>query len=153
MNPITLEKIKDCKKVVVIGAGFIGVEIADELNKNDKDVTLVEILPNILDLVFDKEVAIKAEEIIKERGVKVESGSGVKELLGDKKVDGVLLNNGKKLEADAVILSMGYRTNTVLAKEAGIEINEILMPVAFQTIQIIFIRNVIQYIKSIDVLM
>ncbi|MEA3306234.1 MAG: FAD-dependent oxidoreductase [Elusimicrobiota bacterium] len=119
-----LTKLKDCKKVVIIGGGFIGVEISDELNKNDKDITLVEILPNILDLVFDKEVAIKAEEIIKSRGVKVESGSGVKELLGDKKVDGVLLNNGKKIEADAVVLAMGYRTNTNLAKEAGIETND-----------------------------
>ena len=119
-----LAKLKDCKKVVVIGAGFIGVEISDELNKNDKDITLVEILPHILDLVFDEEIAIKAEEIIKSRGVKVESGSGVKELLGDKKVDGVLLNNGKKLEADAVVLSMGYRTNTALAKEAGIKTND-----------------------------
>ncbi|MCK4935822.1 MAG: FAD-dependent oxidoreductase [Elusimicrobiales bacterium] len=119
-----LTKLKDRKKVVVIGGGFIGVEISDELNKAGKDVSLVEILPHILELVFDEEIAVKAEEIIKSRGVKVESGSGVKELLGDKEVKEVLLNDGKKLEADAVILSMGYRTNTSLAKEAGIETNE-----------------------------
>ena len=120
-----LEKLKDKKKIVVVGGGFIGVEVSDELNKAGKDVTLVEILPHILDLVFDKEIAIKAEDIIKSRGVKVENGSGIKELLGDKEVNGVLLNDGKKIEADAVILSMGYYTNTLLAKEAGIKTNEI----------------------------
>ncbi len=119
-----LAKLKDCKKVVVIGGGFIGVEISDELNKAGKDVTLVEILPHILNLVFDEEIAVKAEGIIKSRGVKVETGEGVKEILGDKKVKGVLLNNGKKLEADAVILSIGYVTNTALAKGAGIKTNK-----------------------------
>lgn len=119
-----LTKLKDCKKIVVVGGGFIGAEISDELNKRDKDITLVEILPHILELVFDEEIAVHAEEIIKSRGVKIEGGSGVKELLGNKKVNGVLLNNGKKLEADAVILSMGYRTNTALAEKAGIKTDE-----------------------------
>jgi NADPH-dependent 2,4-dienoyl-CoA reductase/sulfur reductase-like enzyme len=119
-----LANLKECKKIVVVGGGFIGVEMSDELNKAGKDVTLVEILPHILELVFDEEIAIKAENLIKSRGVKIESGSGIKELLGDKEVNGVLLNNGKKLEADAVILSMGYHTNTVLAEKAGIKTNE-----------------------------
>ncbi len=119
-----VDKLKDCKKVIVIGGGFIGVEISDELNKVDKDVTLIEVLPHILKLVFDEEIAVQAEEIIKSRGIKVETGEGVKEILGDKKVNGVLLNNGKKLEADAVILSVGYRTNTALAAKAGIKTNE-----------------------------
>jgi len=52
------------------------------------------------------------------------SGVGVKEILGDGKVKGVLLENGEELEADAVILSMGYTPNTELAKQSGIEVNE-----------------------------
>jgi pyruvate/2-oxoglutarate dehydrogenase complex dihydrolipoamide dehydrogenase (E3) component len=119
-----LAKLKNCKKVVTIGGGFIGVEISDEINKTNKDVTIVEILPHILALVFDKEIAVNAEEIIKSRGVKIKTGVGVKEILGDKKVTGVLLNSGEKIEADAVILSMGYRTNTSLAEKSGIKINE-----------------------------
>ena len=118
-----LEKLKDCKKVVTIGGGFIGVEMSDEINKTGKDVTIVEILPHILALVFDEEIAVNAEEIIKARGVKIKTGAGVKEILGNEKVTGVLLNNGEKLEADAVILSMGYRTNASLAEKSGIKIN------------------------------
>ncbi len=118
-------KLKDCQKVIVIGGGFIGVEIADEINKLGKDITLVEILPHILTLAFDEELAIKAEGILESRGVTIKSGDGVKEILGDEKVTSVLLNSGEKLDADAVVLSMGYRPNVSLAKESGIKINDL----------------------------
>jgi NADPH-dependent 2,4-dienoyl-CoA reductase/sulfur reductase-like enzyme len=65
-----LTKLKDCKKVVTIGGGFIGVEMSDELNKRGKDVTIVEILPHVLGLAFDEEIAVKAEEILRSRGSK-----------------------------------------------------------------------------------
>ena len=118
------QKIKDCKKIVVIGAGFIGVEMSDELNKLGKEVTLVEILPHILGLIFDKEIAVQAEEVLKTRGVKIKSGEGVKEIIGNKKVTEVLLENGEKIEAEAVILAMGYRPNTGLAQKSGLKVSE-----------------------------
>jgi len=117
-------KLTDCKKIVTVGGGFIGVEMSDELNKKDKDVTLVEILPNILGLAFDKELAVEAEQILQDRGVKIKTGIGVKEIVGDKKVSGVLLNNSEKIEADAVVLSMGYRPNVSLAEESGLNITQ-----------------------------
>jgi len=110
--------------VVVIGGGFIGVEVGDELNKVGKHVTIVEVLPHVLEAAFDEELAIQAEDLVKSRGVHVRTGDGVKEIIGDKKVAGVLLNSGEKLEADAVILAMGYRPNTVLAEKSGIKLNE-----------------------------
>jgi len=118
------QKIKDCKKIVVVGAGFIGVEMSDELNKLDKEVTLIEILPHILGLTFDEEIAVQAEEVLEARGVKIISGVGVKEIVGDKKVREVLLGNGDKIEAEVVILAMGYRPNTELAQKSGVKINE-----------------------------
>lgn len=120
-----VEKLQDLEKVVVVGGGFIGVEISDELNKQGKDITVVEILPHVLGAVFDEELATKAEEILIERGVKVEAGAGVKEICGDSKVESVKLQDGKELQADAVILSMGYKPNVELAQEAGIEVNEL----------------------------
>lgn len=120
-----MEKLQGKDKVVVIGGGFIGVEISDELNKRGKDVTVVEILPHILGAVFDEELAAKAEEILIERGVKVNAGAGVKEICGNGKVESVKLQDGKELQAEAVILSMGYRPNIELAQKAGIETNEL----------------------------
>jgi NADPH-dependent 2,4-dienoyl-CoA reductase/sulfur reductase-like enzyme len=119
------EKIKDLNKLVIVGGGFIGVELSDELKKAGKDVTLVELMPHILSLAFDEELDKVAEETLTECGVKISLGIGVKEILGkDGKGNGVLLNNGDKLEADAVILSMGYHPNTKLAADSGIKIND-----------------------------
>lgn len=117
-------KIQNAEKIITIGGGFIGVEIADELNKRNKQVTIVEILPHILALAFDEEIAIKVEEMLLARGVHVQTGKGVKEITGDKTVTGVLLDNGETIDADAVVLSVGYRPNSKLAQESGIRVNE-----------------------------
>lgn len=120
------EKLKKIKKVTVVGAGFIGVEISDEMNKKGWDVTLVEIEQTILNRAFDSEFGNAAEELLKERGVNVITGLGIKEI-GEKngKVNGITLTNGDKMDAEAVILSMGYAPNSELAKKAGIELNEL----------------------------
>jgi len=119
-----MEKIKTCKKIVVIGGGFIGVELSDEINKLGKEVTLVEILPHILLSAFDEEISCKAEQMLQSRGVIIKNNVGLKEILGDKTATGVLLENGEQLYADAIILSMGYYPNTDLAKSAGVTIND-----------------------------
>lgn len=116
-----LEKIQD---IVVIGAGFIGVEMADELKKAGKNVTLVEKLHHILGMAFDKELADEAEILLKERGVNLVTGNGIQEIVGEGKVAGIRLENGQEIIADAVVLSMGYAPNTALAKKCGLEINE-----------------------------
>lgn len=118
------EKLKKFKKIVCIGAGFIGVEISDELNKVDKDVTLIEKLPNVLRLAFDEDIAKRAETMLIDRGVNVITGLGVKEITGNGVANGVLLENGETIEADAVILAMGYKPNTVLAEEAGLQVTD-----------------------------
>lgn len=118
-------KLKPLKKVITIGAGFIGVEMSDEMTKAGWDVTLVEIEPSILSRAFDKEFGDKAEELLKTRGVKVITNKGVKEIVGkDGKVSKVILTTGEELEADAVVLSMGYAPNSELAKKSGIELNQ-----------------------------
>lgn len=120
-----IARLNGYKKVVVVGGGFIGVEVADEINKLGKEVTIVEVLAHVLSLNFDEEITVRVEEILQSRGIKLKTGAGVKEILGDEKVAGVLLNNGEKVEADAVILAMGYRPNTALARESGIRLNEL----------------------------
>lgn len=118
-------KLKPLKKIITIGAGFIGVEMSDEMTKAGWDVTLVELEASILSRAFDKEFGDHAEELLKSRGTKVITNKGVKEIVGkDGKVSKVVLTTGEELEADAVILSMGYIPNTELAKKSGIELNK-----------------------------
>ncbi len=120
------KKLEKLQKVVVVGAGFIGVEVSDELNKAGKDVTLVEILPNVLGETFDAEFAAEAETLLTERGVKVRTNCGIKEILGDgEKVTKVAFSDGQTMDADAVILSIGYRPNTALAEQMGLKLNSL----------------------------
>ncbi|MFO7756630.1 MAG: FAD-dependent oxidoreductase [Bacteroidales bacterium] len=119
------KKLEGLKKIVTIGAGFIGVEISDEINKAGKEVTLIEKLPHILGLAFDEDVALRAESLLIERGVKVMTGKSVKEIIGkNNKVEAVLMDDGEKIEADAVVLALGYDPNISLAREAGLAIRK-----------------------------
>ncbi len=117
-------KLKERKKVAVIGAGFIGVEVSDELNKSGFEVTLIERLPHILNLAFDVELSDEITSMLTERGVKVRTGVGITKVLGNDKVEQIQLEDGTILEMDAVILSMGYRPNTDLAIASGIPVDE-----------------------------
>jgi NADH oxidase (H2O2-forming) len=117
-------KLASCKKVVVIGAGFIGVEFSDELLKHGHEVTLIEKQPAILSLAFDVELSKKIAEILIMRGVKIITGNGIKEILGKTKVEAVKLENGELIEADAVLLSVGYKPNTKLAHDSEIYVDE-----------------------------
>lgn len=120
-----LDSLKSSKRVIVVGAGFIGVETSDELNKRDFDVTLVELEPEILSKAFDPEFCEIAEKLLEDRGVHVKTGVGIKEIHGcDGAVATVELSDGSMVDADAVVLSMGYKPNTELAVKAGIEVNQ-----------------------------
>jgi NADPH-dependent 2,4-dienoyl-CoA reductase/sulfur reductase-like enzyme len=118
------EKLNGCRRVVVIGAGFIGVEFSDEFARSGHEVVLVEKLPNILALAFDVELSDKIADILRERGVALRTGVGVTEICGDKKVESVRLDNGEVIETDAVVLSVGYKPNTSLARASGIYVDE-----------------------------
>ena len=119
-----LEKLNGYKKVVTIGGGFIGVEMSDELNKMGKEVTLIEILPHVLGLAFDKELAEDAQQILTDNGVTIRTSTRVKEIVGKDKAESVLLSDGEKVDADAVVLAMGYTPNSLLAEKSGLKVTE-----------------------------
>jgi NADPH-dependent 2,4-dienoyl-CoA reductase/sulfur reductase-like enzyme len=119
-----VKKLVGLKNIIVVGAGFIGVELSDELKKQGFNVILVEKQPHILELAFDEDIAIEAESVLVEHGVKIISGKGIKEIKGSKVVESIVLEDETIIEADAVVLSMGYKPNATLAQDAGIKINE-----------------------------
>lgn len=117
-------QIKDLKKIAVIGAGFIGVEFSDELNKIHKEVTLIELQEHVLASTFGKDSCKTAEEKLIERGVNIVCGVKVDSLVGNENVEKIILSDGTSIEVDAVVLSIGYTPNIELAKKSGISCNK-----------------------------
>jgi NADPH-dependent 2,4-dienoyl-CoA reductase/sulfur reductase-like enzyme len=119
-----LKAIKASKRFVIIGGGFVGVEFADDLSKRDVDITVVEMLPHCLQLSFDDEFCEKAEEKLKERGVKILLNNTAQEIGEEKKAEYVKLRTGEKLDADVVMLGIGTRPNIEMAQQAGLKIGD-----------------------------
>jgi len=110
-----------CHDIVIIGGGYIGVEMADEFLKEGKNVTVVEMLDRLLPTTMDREFGNKAMEILKSEGTQVIVGQKVNTILGDGKVSGVMLDNKEKIKADMVIVSVGARPNISLASHFGLD--------------------------------
>ncbi len=119
-----IQFVKPTRRAVVIGGGFIGLETAENLVHLGFEVTLVEMLDQVL-APLDPEFARLVEEHLKRHGVKLALADGV---AGFKQLDGggleVQTKSGKEYSADIVILSLGVRPDVALAKAAGLEIGE-----------------------------
>jgi len=111
------------KKVVVVGAGYIGIEMAENLHHRGIDVTVVELAPQVLPPI-DADMAALVQQYLRALGMKLRLGNGVKQFhvveAGGLKVE---LAEGEMLEADLVILSIGVKPETRLAAEAGLTVN------------------------------
>lgn len=114
--------LKKMNRIAVVGAGFIGMEVSDEIHKLGKNVTLIEAMDRVLPVAFDPEFSEEALKVLKDNHINVKTSSLVKEVLGNGKVEGLLLASGEKIEADGVVFSIGYRPEVSLAKEAGLAI-------------------------------
>lgn len=117
-------KTDKAKNIVIIGGGFIGVEVAEQLAKfEDKNVSLVEMEEFCLYRAFSKDVAQKVDEILQKTEINLLTSNKIEEIIGENgKVKKVKLINGKEIDADLVIFSIGYKPNTGLAKKAGLEL-------------------------------
>ena len=114
------ERVEEAEKVVIIGGGFIALEVGDEIRKLGKDVTII-VRSRLLRSSFDPEFSEMVEEKLKERGVKVVYGQ-VERILGERRVEEVRLVDGRDLPADLAIFSIGYRPNVDLAVKAGLKV-------------------------------
>ena len=120
-----IEQIKKAKNVLILGGGFIGVELADEISKiKGLNVFLVEMLPEILANSFDVEFSKIAEEVLTLSGVKIFKNTRVEEILGSEKVENVLFAGGKKIAVDMLIIGTGGIPNSNIASDAGLNLGK-----------------------------
>ena len=110
---------KKPKNAVVVGGGFIGLEMVEALVKRGLKVNVVEMMPHVM-AIMEAETAGFIENEMLSYGVGIHTGAGVTEI----RQSSVKLDNGKILDADMVLLSIGVRPTLQLAKDAGLEIGE-----------------------------
>lgn len=110
--------IHNSKKAVVIGAGFIGLEMAESLAQRGMEVTIVEKAPHVLP-PFDEEMAAYIRKELVANGVKLYTGLAAESF--EEKGKTVVLENGERLESDITLMSVGVKPETTVALTAGVE--------------------------------
>lgn len=123
------------KKAVVIGGGFIGLEMAENLAKQGCSVTVLEFASQILPEVFDEEMAGYIKKEVQKKGIRIMTNTKAERFLGEGKVSSVMTNNGN-IPCDLVVVSAGIRPNTEFLNESGLKMDHagrILTDASFKT--------------------
>jgi len=118
------EYTKKTRKSIIIGGGLLGLEFASSLRKLGQQVEVVEIFPRLLPRQLDQDAATILKDQIEARGINIVLGVKTEDILGQKTVSGILLDNGKELSGNLVLISAGVKSNTDLALQAGIKVDK-----------------------------
>jgi nitrite reductase (NADH) large subunit len=111
------------KRVVVVGGGLLGLEAAYGLAKAGAPVTLVHLMDRLMERQLDAPAAALLKSLVEAKGIEILLNANTGRIVGENRVEGVELDDGRRIDADAVIFAAGIRPNTALAREAGIAVN------------------------------
>ncbi|BAK80880.1 NADH oxidase [Candidatus Arthromitus sp. SFB-rat-Yit] len=113
----TIERLKnpDIKKITVIGAGYIGVELAEAFKRHGKSVTLLDLASTCLERYYDEPFTKMMEQNLLDNGIDLRFGEKVVELKGNGKVEKVVTDKGE-IDTDMVVLAIGFLPNTSIGK-------------------------------------
>ncbi|HVJ78397.1 MAG TPA: nitrite reductase large subunit NirB, partial [Hyphomicrobium sp.] len=110
-------------KAVVIGGGLLGLEAAAGLEARGMDVTVLHLMPTLMERQLDPAAGHLLQRAIEGRGIKVITKANTKAILGDKRVEGIELTDGRVIPATLVVMAAGIKPNAWLAKDAGLTTN------------------------------
>ena len=111
------------RRVLVVGAGFIGAEVAATARGRGLDVTMVEMAETPLERVLGAELGRVCADVHRDHGVDLRLGVGVAEITGADRVERVVLSDGTRLDADVVVVGVGVIPNTEWLEGSGLEID------------------------------
>lgn len=112
-----------CRRAVVIGGGFIGLEVASALRTRGAEVTVIEAQPHLLTRTFPPAMSAFVENAHRSRGIDLRTGHGVQALHGSAgQVCAVELNDGTRIACDLVVLGIGVLPNSEMAAAAGLRV-------------------------------
>ena len=106
----------DIKTIAVVGAGYIGVELAEAFERHNKKVIVVDIAKTSLSSYYDPEFSALMDKNLSDHGIKLAFGETVKEIKGNGKVEAIVTDKNE-YQCDMVILAIGFRPNTELGKD------------------------------------
>ena len=111
------------KNAVIVGSGFIGLELVENFMARGINVTVIEMADHVM-ASLDKDIAIYLEDYLKKKGVNLILNDSVDRLEGDSSVSRVVLKSGKTIDTDFVVMSIGVRPNVELARNAGVKLGQ-----------------------------
>lgn len=115
-----LEAAKEHRHAVVIGGGLLGLEAANGLMKQGMKVTVLHLVDTLMERQLDSVAGKMLKKELEARGIDFEMKASTKEIIGKKRVQGVVLEDGREVTADLVVMAVGIRPDAQLAKDAGI---------------------------------
>jgi 3-phenylpropionate/trans-cinnamate dioxygenase ferredoxin reductase subunit len=111
-------------RVVIIGAGYIGLEVAAVARQLGNEVAVVEMAERVMSRVVSPELSAFYQDVHRARGVNLRLSTGVKRIVGRDRVDGVELSSGEVVPADSVVIGIGILPNVELAEAAGLAVDD-----------------------------
>ncbi len=112
------------KRLLIIGGGVLGLEAGNALRKSGISVAVVEFFTRLLPRQMDTDGADMLRTQLEQMGFTFYLGTKTEEISGADKVEGVLLENGRRVDCDMIIISAGVRPNAALAQKAGLKIEK-----------------------------
>jgi nitrite reductase (NADH) large subunit len=110
-------------RVVVIGGGLLGLEAAYGLAKAGAHVTVLHLMDRLMERQLDPMAAAMLKQAVEAKGIEVVLNADTAEISGHGNVDGVVLKDGRRIEANAVVVAIGIRPSADLARNAGLTVN------------------------------
>ena len=111
------------QKAIVIGGGLLGLECARGLLDQGMEVTVIHLAEWLMEMQLDRKAGQMLKNDLEQQGMRFELQANTQEILGDKDVEAVRLADGRVLEANLVVMAVGIRPYTEVAKAAGLEVN------------------------------
>ncbi len=118
------DRVDKKRKIIIIGGGLLGLEVARALKTRGAEVDIVEYFSYLLPKQLDPRGGEILKDLIEKMGISVHVGMMTKELLGREEISGIRFQEGKEMRTETALVAAGVRPNTGLAKEAGLEVNQ-----------------------------